>query len=257
MANIIILGCGRSGTSMVAGAIASGHNYNTGGNSHTPDKFNEKGYFETGIVNGINDDILWSYPKTETIRSKVNSRQGWLSTIETDTIIEEPKELISCCLYSGGRHVKASIQKRISVLILAQPYLFKDPRFSYTLPVWLPYLQNCKFICVFRHPSEFLQSALNIIKNAKYLEATVPDKSFLEKLWFNTYTYILHHYSKLDMLFINCNDLVNGTGTQKLSDFIGREIDKDFVDKELMHFNSSDFCVNEKLISLYEELRQQ
>jgi len=258
MNNLIILGTGRSGTSMVAGVIATAdRKYNLGGKSHTPDKFNEKGYFETGIVNGLNDDILWSCPKTETIKSRVKSRQGWLSTLDINTKITESKELNHCALYSGQNPlVKASIQKRILELVAIQPYLFKDPRFSYTLPVWLPYLQNCKFICVFRHPSEFLQSIDNIVRTADYLATTNTDKKSFEKLWFNTYTYILHHYSNLDMFFVNCKNLVSGIGLQTLSDFVGHEINKNFAEKELIHFNpdNPEYCADNKLIELYNKL---
>jgi hypothetical protein len=266
--NIIILGCGRSGTSLVAGAITSGQSYNIGGAGNLADKFNEKGYFETPLVNGLNDDILWSCPKVDVIRTKVNSPQGWLATLETDTVITESKKLNECFLFDkdsrrNPRHknidpayVNASVQERILKLISVQPFLFKDPRFSYTLPVWLPYLQNCKFICVFRHPSEFLQSISHIIKNAEYLQATVANKDFLEKLWFNTYTYILHHYSNLDMFFVNCGNLANGIGVQTLSDFVGHRIDKNFADKKLMHFSPED-CANNKLIELYNSLNEK
>jgi len=239
MTNIIVLGCGRSGTSMIAGAITTaGQRYNIGGVPHRPDQLNEKGYFETYAVNSINDDILKTCEKVETTRGV---RQGWLSIVPVDTKIDACSD---------------SVRIRISSVTGNKPYLFKDPRFSYTLPVWLPYLTNCKFICVFRDLSEFLQSVVRTCQTAKYLNGIIVDEEFFRKIWFNTYNYILHHYSHLNIFYVNCSQFVKGFDVNRLSDFVGHEINRNFADKELIHFNPNnlDLCADDKSIELYNKL---
>ena len=59
-----------------------------------------------------------------------------------------------------------SIQSRIKAVVQHRPYCFKDPRFSYTLDLWRPYLTNPVFVCVFRDPAS---TALSILKECQTL----------------------------------------------------------------------------------------
>ena len=59
MKNVIILGSGRSGTSMVAGTLAKA-GYYMGEQLLPANKANPKGFFEDIEVNAINEDILSS-----------------------------------------------------------------------------------------------------------------------------------------------------------------------------------------------------
>lgn len=241
MNNIIILGCGRSGTSMIAGSILTGNGpkYNTGGKTHEPDKFNAKGYFESNAINRINNDILWSCPNVKTTEGLA---QGWLSVLDSNKIITD---------------VSKDIEHRIENVISQQPILFKDPRFSYTLPIWLRYLSDLKIICVFRHPKLTIQSIMYHCQNADYLKGKIKiDLDFCQKIYFSIYDYILKNYKLLDILCINRDQIVDGSGIQRLSDFIGHGINKNFADKELLHkgTNYLDFHIDNKLIDLYNKL---
>ena len=57
MHNVIILGSGRSGTSMIAGALTKA-GYYIGDNPYPPRKTNPKGFFETREVNHVNEILL-------------------------------------------------------------------------------------------------------------------------------------------------------------------------------------------------------
>src|ERR1700726_1587163 len=57
MRNCIILGCGRSGTSLASGLLA-GSGYFMGDHLYPPSEGNPKGYFEDQDVNAINEDLL-------------------------------------------------------------------------------------------------------------------------------------------------------------------------------------------------------
>ncbi len=242
MNNILVLGCGRSGTSAIAGSIITGNGpkYNTGGPTHKADKFNAKGYFESNAINKINNDILWSCPHIKTTEGLA---QGWLSVLDKDHIIS---------------YVSHGTENRIEQVIKEQPICLKDPRFSYTLPVWLRYLKDLKIICVFRHPKLAVQSILYHCENAEYLKGKIKiNLDFCQKIWFSIYEYILNNYKTLDVLYLSCNQMTSDSGRQRLSDFIGHEINKDFVDKELLHnsLNHLDFTrIDTGLMQIYNEL---
>ena len=57
MRNIIILGSGRSGTSMLAGCLSTS-GYFMGDNLYKKRESNPKGFFENKEINTINEDIL-------------------------------------------------------------------------------------------------------------------------------------------------------------------------------------------------------
>lgn len=46
---------------------------------------------------------------------------------------------------------------------------YKDPRFSYTLPAWLPYLHDTRMICIFREPGLTAESIVTECRTMPYL----------------------------------------------------------------------------------------
>ena len=115
--NCFILGCGRSGTSCLAGCITSNGGYNIGGKGHTGNQGNPRGYFETKEVNNINDTMLFEDKRSILTEG---SRHGWLTRFP----INESPQVLPDTMH----RIKAVTEKR--------PFCLKDPRFSYTLTVW-------------------------------------------------------------------------------------------------------------------------
>ena len=74
MRNCIILGSGRSGTSMVAGSVA-GAGYHMGDQLHAARISNPKGFFESSEINDINEALL--APSMGEV-SRLGSGQRWL-----------------------------------------------------------------------------------------------------------------------------------------------------------------------------------
>jgi hypothetical protein len=232
--DIVILGCGRSGSSMVAGSIFSTGKYSMPGIMHPANEFNPKGFFETNLINKINDDILYSCEELETTQG---IKQGWLSILPENTILKTYG-------FIDSRILEASKNK---------PFLCKDPRISYTLNCWLPFLKQPKIICVFRHPSEFLSSLIYHCQNAEYLKRVVIDQEFFEKIWFKTNNFILARYKDLNIMFTNYNQILYGDGLDGISDFIESKIDKDFPSKRLRN-SGRGLEVQESTLSLYNKL---
>ena len=55
--DLFVLGCGRSGTSLVAGLFRNA-GFHMGDNLYRPRPSNPKGFFEDVAVNGLNDDLI-------------------------------------------------------------------------------------------------------------------------------------------------------------------------------------------------------
>ena len=162
MRNCIILGSGRSGTSMVAGVVRKS-GYFMGQRLNPGNETNPKGQFEDPEINRINEELLSQVTPSRPpgvigklfFRTRPVLGQRWLARLPLEASIPSPSYL----------------KKRIEVLTKREPFCFKDPRFSYTLPAWKPFLKNVVLICVFRHPGSVVTSILNFDVQNKALKA--------------------------------------------------------------------------------------
>jgi hypothetical protein len=247
MKNCIILGSGRSGTSMVAGVLSKS-GYYMGENLYPARDSNPKGFFEDPEINGINEEILAPY----------TSRKPWISGnwfYQRQPLNYGQKWLVRLPLYIN---VKANrkIEDRIKKVITQQPYCFKDPRFSYTLPIWQPFLQNVVYVCVFRHPANTANSILKEINAMPYLQGMKSWFTFKHALevWRDMYTHIVtKHAIQGDWLFIHYNQLINGDGSDMLEQKLGAIIDRSFPDVKLNRTNNEQ-SLPKQIQVLYENL---
>ena len=175
MRNCIILGSGRSGTSMMAGMLRlSG--YYLGDNYIRPSLSNSEGFFEDREVNHINEDIIANNLDRTLLGSKVKYKVRWLATMVKPVRAEVPPT------------IRARILERASRC----QFCYKDPRFCYTLGVWQPSLpRDTRFVVVFRNP---LVTAKSILRHRK---ERAPSSSFqlsLEdagNIWLSMYQRVL------------------------------------------------------------------
>ncbi len=232
--NCLILGCGRSGTSMVAGCIA-GTGYSIGGKGHTPNAGNPKGYFETKEVNGINDQLLRQckgiiYPK--------GVQAGWLSH----------KQLSSRIVGN------ANIQEQMSSVMKIKPFVLKDPRFSYTLSVWRKELPaDIKFICMFRHPVAVVASMLSKC-NVAYGNRITITKAMCFEIWLSMYKHIIiEHSQRGNWLFLHYSQVMFENGLDSLDQFLNIKTDREFVDKNLLRSTTTSGIPN-GLKDIYQHL---
>lgn len=233
--NVIVLGCGRNGTSMVAGSIAR-KGYSVGGEAHKSNPANPKGFFETNLVNRINNELLWKTPGIETTQG---IPQGWLTSLPITQEIGLPSETILLDMKEATK---------------LKPFCIKDPRMSYTLSAWRTVLENVKVICMFRHPGEFLNSLITHCKTQEYLKDIVIDEEFFQNIWLSMYNYIIsNHVKNHDILFVNYDQVLFDDGLDKISEFIGCEIDRTFPEKELKRSKRLRE-VRPELIELYDRL---
>jgi hypothetical protein len=251
--NCLILGFGRSGTSLMGGLLYHS-GYFAGNNLHPARETNPKGFFEDIVINRINEQILEpydyykshsKYPSYTLNYSPYVPSRGhrWLMLIDPTTdILCENEEIL---------------EQARKVILLRQPFAYKDPRFNFTWPVWEPYLPtDTKFICMFRHPAAVIRSVLHECKTADYLSEFYFDEELGFRVWHNSYRHLLDRMTEnleKRMLFIAYEDLVEGKCIGKIADFLNASIDAQFIEPSLNR-TPSKALMPDFVAELYDEL---
>ena len=186
---------------------------------------NPYGNFEDQEINGLNERLLSQViPGPESIngvlqhRDRPRESQRWLGRLPVGTPIPALAEL----------------EPALRELTGHPPYCFKDPRFSYTLPVWRPYLENVVYLCVFREPHKTVQSILKQIKDAPHLHGLEMNESLALEVWTLMYRHILEtHRHEGQWLFLHYDQVISEPGIQRLAAFTGAGISCTFPKREL------------------------
>ena len=254
MKNIIILGSGRSGTSMLTGSLANagyflGDNVNYLGKN----KANPKGFFEDYEINTINEDILEHtipYKLHEQIRKRFFSsftfyRARWLLKLPNWFKVKSTK----------------SINNRINEVILNEPFCFKDPRFSYTLPIWEQFLNNnACFIVIFREPNKTAVSMVRECNESKPLQSLKMTEKRALKVWKAMYSNILKIYNKSNnkeqWMFLHYNQMFNPQKIEQLESFIEAKIDMSFPNKDISRTSEDNIKLNSSYKNIYNQLNK-
>ncbi len=224
MRNCIVLGCGRSGTSMVAGAL-HGAGFFAGEDLMPPTPGNPKGYFESFAIEAINETLLFGVcpPRRKGIlgpftRHRMGRAQRWLARVPLDAPLPCPAELT----------------ERIRRQVAHTPFAFKDPRFCYTLPAWRPHLPETVFICVFRDPRRTVQSILTECREEAYLKDLPMDEPRAYEVWMLMHRHILDRHSRQGhWLFLHYDQILEGGGLDRLDAFVEARVDRSFVEPAL------------------------
>ena len=246
MRNIIILGSGRSGTSLVSGTLGKA-GYFMGDCLLRPSEINPKGFFEDSEVNGINEEVLEIFAKKRPpilgrwfFRDRPLKWQRWLASIPLSTKFIPTK-------------VSHEIIERIRKVTAKAPYCYKDPRFCYTLPIWRPFLNNTVFICVFREPAIIAESILKMCKEGRLHPLSINFNQAINIITL-MYCHIIEiHCKKGEWLFIHYNQVMTERGLSKLEKFTGAIADRSFADSSL-HRSFSHKPIPKETMQVYQKL---
>lgn len=232
MHDCIILGSGRSGTSLLAGMLARA-GYFIGDNYIEPRAANPKGFFEDSEVNLINDEIIArTLSKSTLYRVKKLLGHGiptlghWLAALPLSARLSLPP---------GGAE---RIQERLS----HRPFCYKDPRFCYTLPLWRPYLPpSTRFLVIFRDPITTARSMCREQREARYLSRMSLSIRKAGTVWAQMYKHVLKNMREESAyLFVDYADVVDGTVLAAIEEFLEVSVDRTFPEKGLSRSRSSE-----------------
>lgn len=226
MRNCLILGSGRSGTSLVAGMVQRA-GYYLGEPLQPPNRGNPLGRFESIEVNAINEALLAQVlPRRRRnslfgrlfLRHVPLPNQRWLAAVPV------------------GRQITATpaLLDRMARLVEQQPYCFKDPRYSYTLPAWRSVVTDAVFICVFRHPAVTAASILRERQAVAALHSLALDFDAALRIWTLMYRHIVEQHRRDGCwLFVHYEQILYGNGVARLGDFLDAALDDSLIDPAL------------------------
>lgn len=244
MKNCIILGSGRSGTSMLAGTLARA-GYFMGTRLYAGRDSNPKGFFESWQVNGVNEALLARVTPRRPLlfgrrrhRSRPGRAQRWLARVPVGTSIPCPPRL--------GR--------RIARLVRQTPFCFKDPRFCYTLPAWLPYLHDTVVLCIFRDPGVTARSIVKECDSAAYLANLAMDFPRALRVWTLMYRHVLEtHRQETGWLFCHYDQILSGEAFGRIEHALKVTADRTFPERSLRR-TTCDAPVPRSARRIYETL---
>lgn len=242
--NCLVMGSGRSGTSMLTGSLSKA-GYFMGKNLIPPNRNNPKGYFESKEIEAINEELIAAMIPARPkffgrwfFRDRPVHVQRWLATVPLGTKVNCPPE----------------IAQEIQNVVATQPYCFKDPRFCYTLPAWRPYLSNIRFVCIFRDPATTVKSIMHNVSDEAYLQSLSISRDKALTVWTLMYQHILeNHRHDGKWLFMHYNQLFESAGHRKLGAFLHVSVDESFPERRLSR-SSSDAAVPTRVTRVYEQL---
>jgi len=242
--NIFVVGCGRNGTSMVAGLFAK-LPFFMGEKLHAPRDSNPKGFFEDAAINQLNDSILSRYTPERTVINGFGYQcdapgrgQHWLARIPTDVVVTATQEELL----------------QIRNFVDRSPFCYKDTRFCYTLHLWQHFAHNAKYICVFRPPSIAVESILKECHSQPYLADFSISVNQAFEIWYLMYYHVLNRLTKFgEWLFLQYDEVLEGDALKTISRFTDTDINKHFPDIRLNRTKTY-LQMPKKVADLYEEL---
>lgn len=217
MRSCVVVGCGRSGTSLAAGILAES-GCDPGADLAPADSGGPTGFFESRQLNEINERLLAPYDDMFLWRAgysrQLHEGERWLAVLPWGVHPSAPQHL--------GAAMRAAVP--------SAPYCCKDPRFGYTLPSWRPFFRDALFVCIFRHP---LATATSIAREVRYGDLTVTIDAAIE-LWSAIYRRVLErHRHAGDWLFLHYEQLFDCSGLERLSHAVGARLDAGLADPAL------------------------
>ncbi len=251
--NCLILGSGRSGTSLTAGLLAqAGYFMGDLIDEAGFREANPKGQFEDHEINAINEDLIG--PPMRAYRRRLLTKV-FGPRRRRDLKIHYPQRWLAALPPSVSISGNPKITRRIEAVTVREPYCFKDPRFSYTLGVWRPLVKNAVFICVFRHPTVTAASIVTECATARYLSDVQMDRGRALRIWYDMYRYLVqvHYPAGGDWMFVHYDQLMDGSKLDEIERRLGAPVDRSFADSTLRRSQASG-AVAARTLSLYRRL---
>src|SRR5579875_1256834 len=253
MRNCLILGSGRSGTSLAAGLLArAGYFMGDLVDEAGLRPANPKGQFEDHEINAINEDLI-AGPMRK-YRRRLTTKL-FRPQRRRDLNMHYPQRWLAALPPSVKIATTPEITRRIEAVTARQPYCFKDPRFSYTLGAWRPFVTDAVFICAFRHPAITAASIVTECATANYLSDVAMNRDWALRIWYDIYRYILkiQHPAGGHWIFVHYDQLMDGSRWDEIEAALHAPIDRGFAEPALRRSQASG-AVPAKALKIYRRL---
>jgi hypothetical protein len=252
MHNLIILGSGRSGTSMVTALFRHSGAF-FGDRLIPPSPANPYGYYEDFEINDLNAAVI-----------QLLLAQVW----QTERLVrgDHPihRHFPALWLAAPWHIPPVSIPPTVRDAMLGkfrrQPFCFKDPRFCVTLPAWRPHLPaDVRFLVVFRDPHRTVDSILrDAVESYDTPLPVTANWAYLH--WWRNYRRLLDQLSTDgDWLFVHYDDVLSGRAVPAVEHFVDARVDTSQLDPRASRSKSrtgpSPFRHAAPCARLYERLR--
>jgi hypothetical protein len=233
MRDCVVLGSGRSGTSLLAGVLHD-QGYFLGEDLYVdPSPSNPKGFFEDREVNDINEALLGQAPS-----QGLRLGQRWLLALSEVPQLES----------------RPTLDERIRRVTSRHPFCFKDPRFCYTLPVWRSSLCDAASLCVFREPTRTANSIVKECSSVQYLSDVEMSFDRALDIWTSMYRCVVEGLvGSGDWLFVHYDQILDGSAFTRLGEMLGIQVTSAFADPALRRSAIAGSAGGEAT-SIYEEL---
>jgi hypothetical protein len=250
--NLLVLGSGRSGTSMVTSLLRSS-GYFMGFDMLGPTRANLYGYYEDTGVTEINNLLLRQMLGWKLTRYLPGAAPGahrdpralWHSSptrLWTELIPPLP------------------VHRLLDAYTRQQPFCFKDPRFSSTLPIWERYLPPCTGrIVVFRDPDSTVDSILRDAKET-YKPPLPMSARWAYTAWARNYSRLLD-YAGIHgpAVFVRYEDVLSGRAHKVIETISMSKIDVSEVDASVSRARAVAHSLPEatRCREVFERLRER
>jgi hypothetical protein len=210
------------------GGVLAGAGYNMGSRPLvTREATNEKGFFEDEEIVDINETLLEP-------ACRLTARTPWGRRRQRARLPERGLRWVAALPPDIAIPSSPDLDERIRKQTEKRPFCFKDPRLSYTVPVWHRIAPDALLICIFREPS---RTADSIVREWSRHSGRRPIR-YADALgtWRAMYRAILRRRLQAgDWLFVHYDDVLDGTAMPALERALDTRVDRDFPEARLNH----------------------
>jgi hypothetical protein len=213
---------------------------------------NPNGYYEDREINYLNDQLIGRMLGTPFLGWRIRRRFfRTVHSVRSAFFLAAPRKLRTLQLTSQE-------EEKIRWFVQREPFCYKDPRFSVTLPLWRPYLpKSTRFIVVFRDPMRTVESMLRDAREQSDPPLPItPRQGWV--CWMRTYARLLALSEGLEnWMFVDYNGRFDASTRMRLAEFSEAALDFSQIDPRVSRTTVQqwpDTAIARKCRGLYDRM---
>lgn len=214
---------------------------------------NPNGYYEDREINNLNDQLIGRIVGTPFLGWRIRRRLfRTVHTVRSAFFLAAPRKPHTIQLTSEE-------ENKIRRFAQREPFCYKDPRFSVTLPLWQPYLpKSTRFMVVFRDPMRTVESMLRDARE-QYDPPLPISRRWGWICWMRTYSRLLAWSEGSDRwLFVGYDGMFEASTRMRLVEFAEASLDFSQIDPRLSRTTTQAWpgtAIARECRSLYERMQ--